>query len=59
MIGQLKEEVTRIIGSKPLDAKRDEDFGSYLTGIIQTKEDQIRNKDLELKQGVVSCDRLI
>ena len=39
MISQLKEEVTRIIGSKPVDAKRDEDFGTYLTGIIQTKED--------------------
>jgi len=37
-----------------MDAKRDEDFGTYLTGIIQTKEEQIRNKDLELMQAFVS-----
>lgn len=34
MIQQLKHEVEVIIGSKPTDIKRDEDFGAYLTNII-------------------------
>ena len=34
MIDQLKLEVQNIVGSKPLDVKRDEDFGAYLTQII-------------------------
>ena len=38
MIEQLKQEVQGILGSKPIDAKRDEDFGAYLTNIIQEKE---------------------
>ena len=41
-----------ILGSKPLDVKRDEDFGAYLTQIIQQKEESIRSKDLELKQAI-------
>lgn len=52
VIEKLKQEVQTIIGSKPIDVKRDEDFGTYLTNIIQEKEEQIRNKDLELKQAV-------
>ena len=39
------------MGSKPNDVKRDEDFGTYLTNIIQQKEEQIRNKEIELKQA--------
>ena len=45
-------EVEKIVGMKPVDVKRDEDFGAYLTTIIQQKEEQIRNKDLELKQAL-------
>ena len=52
MIEQLKSEVQAIIGSKPVDAKRDEDFGSYLTNIIKQKEEQIKNKELELRQAL-------
>ena len=52
IIEQLKMEVEKIVGMKPVDVKRDEDFGAYLTTIIQQKEEQIRNKDLELKQAL-------
>ncbi len=51
MIEQLKREVEAIVGSKPNDVRRDEDFGTYLTNIIQQKEEQIRNKEIELKQA--------
>lgn len=34
IIEQLKQEVLKITGMKPIDVKRDEDFGSYLTTII-------------------------
>ena len=39
------------IGSKPLDVRRDEDLGAYLTNIITQREEQIRAKELELKQA--------
>ena len=51
IIEKLKAEVQAAIGSKPLDVRRDEDLGAYLTNIIQQREDQIRNKELELKQA--------
>ena len=49
MIEELKQNVRNIAGNKSQDVRRDEDFGAYLTTVIQEKEDQIKNKDLELK----------
>ena len=52
LIDELKQKVQSVAGSKPQDARRDEDFGAYLTTVIQEKEDRIKGQELELKQAL-------
>ena len=50
LIEQLKDQLKKIVGSKPADLKRDEDLAGYLATIIKDKDAEIQWKDVELKQ---------
>ena len=50
LIDQLKEELKKVIGTKPSDLKRDEDLAGYLANIIKNKDVEIQSKDMEVKQ---------
>ena len=52
LIDQLKDQLKKLVGSKPADLKRDEDLAGYLASIIKDKDTEIQQKDVELKQLV-------
>ena len=49
LIDQLKDQLKKLVGSKPADLKRDEDLAGYLASIIKDKDMEIQQKDVELK----------
>jgi len=50
LIDRLKEELKKVIGTKPSDLKRDEDLAGYLANIIKNKDAEIQNQAIEIKQ---------
>ena len=52
VIEELKMELRKVVSSvKPNDLKRDEDLTDYLSSIIKSKDREIQQKEVELKQG--------
>ena len=49
LIDQLKDQLKKLVGSKPAHLKRDEGLAGYLASIIKDKDMEIQQKDVELK----------